>query len=358
MERKVSLKFSGVGTNPLGRLDGKMEVKYAYIFSDPDKAVNGKQSYEKIIGDNVFDRSILLNYTSDLDYGNSRPMGVYNVQKLGGNFSIYKREYAEFKRGAETTEFIGPWHPVAVNIKEAVFRDFNVANNSSYQYIVHPINDAQKQTFANSDIEGGRSHLTGKPVETKWDAWSLIELIPQDVGIDAPIFKGAYRADIDNMWFFKYSLETGAQTQNINKSEIQTLGAFPKYSQSSMNFLSGSVSCLIGSEIVPYSEDGGYVERLWRAYNSPLSTNDKITMLNKWRSIVKSPNPKLLRDTKGQTWIVQIISSNNTPFITYKNQPDVISFEWRQIEDANNVLIYGAADDVIRNKCDSIWKRK
>ena len=99
---------------------------------------------------------------------------------------------------------------------------------------------------------------------------------------------------------FKYGLETGSQTQNINRNETQTLGQFIKIGYGNSNYISGEVSAFLGSEIVPLSAEG-YVERLRKSIVAPLSTNEKALMLSKWRSFVKSKNPKLLKDMKGQS---------------------------------------------------------
>ena len=82
-------------------------------------------------------------------------------------------------------------------------------------------------------------------------------------------------------------------------------------------------------------------------------------MLRKWREIAFSPNPKLLKDIKGQSWIVQVISNNNTPQNFYKNQPDTISFSWKQIDDVDNIVITGdGLASPVPGRPDSIWYKK
>jgi len=85
----------------------------------------------------------------------------------------------------------------------------------------------------------------------------------------------------------------------LTKNEVQTLGQFSRISHGKTNNISGEVSCLLGSEIIPMSKTG-YIERLAQSRYTPLSTNEKIKMLQQWRNIVYSKNPKLLRDIKGQ----------------------------------------------------------
>ena len=82
-------------------------------------------------------------------------------------------------------------------------------------------------------------------------------------------------------------------------------------------------------------------------------------MLQQWRKVAFSRNPKLLRDMKGQGWIVQIISSSNTTSNYIKNQPDTISFSWKQIADIEGAVIYGLGGSVpLRDGSKGVWKPK
>jgi hypothetical protein len=187
------------------------------------------------------------------------------------------------------------------------------------------------------------SFYTGTPVLSHWDEWSICELIPQLDIEDAPAVKKAYTVNTEQIWLFKYSLESDDQTQNIVRNEIQTLGQFPKFGFGKANYSSGGVKALLGSEIVLGSREK-YVERLRKSRIEPLSTNERVEMLNKWKEFVSSKNPKLLKDIKGQSWIVQITSSSNMVSNFYLNQPDTISFKWKQIEDTKNIVINSSVD--------------
>ena len=119
------------------------------------------------------------------------------------------------------------------------------------------------------------------------------------------------------------------------------------------NSETGSVSCLLGSEIISgkrqegSNELKGYQERLRSARElsgTTTSGNNAIDMLKAWREFVQSKNPKLLKDVKGQSWIVQIVSSQNTPMAHVQGQPDTISFSWTQIGDTDNIIITGNID--------------
>ena len=121
--------------------------------------------------------------------------------------------------------------------------------------------------------------------------------------MEHPIVKNTYCADNNNVWLFRYQNSGNGQTQNIQRNEYDTLGVYPKFGFGDKNYLQGSISALLGSEIV-LSQPTSYTERLPMSRLRPLSTNESINMLQKWRQFVFSKNPKLLKDIKGQSWIV------------------------------------------------------
>ena len=115
------------------------------------------------------------------------------------------------------------------------------------------------------------------------------------------------------------------------------------------------MSALLGSEIKPgtvtkdvatiETQPGGYRERLRsRITGTRKSSNDSIDLLNAWREIAYSKNPKLLKDVKGQSWIVQITSNQNTPKSQVDGRPDTISFSWVQSDDPKGMVLTGDLD--------------
>ena len=278
-------------------------------------------------------------------------------------------------------EYKGEWEPVVLQSNLTYLRDYNITNGRSYQYIIYPDTDFEsknlinQQQFANYDgrvfkedpnIPGQGSlvpgtaadvQTAGERVSTHWNEWSLIELEPITNKLDLPIVKQAYHAKMDQLWLFRFSLETGTQAQNISRSEFQTLGQYPKVGYGKMDYASGEVSALLGSEIIPYSYSR-YIERKPEARNRPLSTNEKAALLKQWQKLVSSKNPKLLKDIKGQSWIVQIFSSSSRAKNFYYNQPDTITFQWKQIADPSNVIIYGEGgyQDFEKNEGTLEWK--
>lgn len=307
-------------------------------------------------------------------------------------FSIFKREYKKlhrYKNGhLENKILIGnKWDPVAIDLKPTKTNtetgekvnsislfDFNIKSGCSYQYAIFPgdysasmiqvpyiyanTGKTENEQSTYDDIVGWRPFFSrlSKPVRSAFQYWSIVNLIPtqEDSQIGTDI--GTYVADTDNVWMFKYQVESGSLTQNISKNELSTLGQYPKIGIGKKNFLSGAVSCYLGSEIIPLSKVG-YIERTPASRKVPLSTNEKAFMVEKWREFVASGTPKLLRDAKGQSWIVQIMDGSTTTNEAISIRPDMINFSWRQIADTNDVIIYAMQDQADSDEiCFDEWQ--
>lgn len=306
------------------------------------------------------------------------------------DFSIFRREYKKLYRynngKREEKILVGnKWDPVALNLKPTKtdgkinsinLFDFNIKSGYSYQYVIFPGDYSASMLmvpyiYANTGTdkaENGKSiydsnqgwrpfsSRLSKPVRSVLQYWSIVNLVPvrEYSQIDTEI--ETYVADTDNVWMFKYQVENGSLTQNISKNELNTLGQYPKIGIGRKNFLSGAVSCYLGSEIIPLSKIG-YIERMPASRKEPFSSNEKAYMVEKWRELVASGTPKLLRDTKGQSWIVQIMDGSTTTNEVISIRPDTINFSWRQIADTNDVIIYAMQDKIDSDKvCSDEWQ--
>ena len=272
----------------------------------------------------------LLNYCDKNSY--SRQQGyapIHFSQKQTAD--LFRREVTTKidEKGNEVVDRkLTPLELVGENIKNFTFYDFNVTNNRTYQYVLYPT------------VEGDAIDREEVVIHTNWDAWSITELHSVDrTG-------RSFYASANDVWLFNLNVDTGEQAQNISRNEVQTLGAYPRYSQGRQNYISGSVSCLMGSQVLPANylikngkmvNDGGYTEK--RLFDVNPTSNERIDMLNAWRAVVFSKNPKLLKDRKGQAFLVTLTQSSNKPYDAVRRQPDTISFSWTQIGDLDEVTI-------------------
>lgn len=301
-------------------------------------------------------------------------------------FSIFRREYKKLYRydgnGTKQEKILvgNKWEPAVMNVKakdrnsDIRILDFNIKSGYSYQYVIFPGSYSEQSKkiayiYANTGKDGEnpkseydsryswrpyRSALS-RPIKLNMQYWSIVNLIPYGENTQPDSNIDTYLADPENIWLFKYQAETGSLAQNISKNEYSTLGRYSKIGVGRKDYLSGSISCYLGSEIIPLSKNG-YTERTPASREQPISTNEKAYMIARWREFVATGTPKLLRDTKGQSWIVQIMDGSTTTNENIAIKPDTISFSWKQIADTEDAAIYADATQVPSNEgCLGEW---
>lgn len=241
---------------------------------------------------------------------------------------VFKQEMEEDEFGNLVT--VTALEPVALNVSNFHLKDYNISNNRTYKYVIYPSDKSASVTLTKVE----------QIIETAWSSWSITELHPTDSTMKN------FTASSSDVWLFKYNVETGEQSQNISRNQQQTLGQYSRFTQGQQNYISGTVSCLLGSEMTPMSyllkngqmtTEGGYQEIL--LYSNKTSSNAKVSMLKAWRDLVYSSNPKLLKDRKGQAFLVTLTDSKNKPMDNVRYQPDTISFSWHQIGTLDGVQI-------------------
>lgn len=298
--------------------------------------------------------------------------GISNDDQSLYSISIYKKEIWYNRETGKPMEQ-DVWTPVVLENASGTIRDFNIGNNRYYKYVFR---------LVKNKIGGNVEYQSGiiVPIKTNWQGWSITELHETD---DPKVFTAAPK----DVWKFKYNISNGAQTQNIAKTQQETLSRYPIFSHGVKNAVGGSVTCLLGREMINanytnkewvYEQDpntsepnfiwrenngsfenlGGYRERLGRVQNfcgtNPdylsasvlgfrnLTSNEAVDMLDKWRDVCYSGNPKLLKDQKGQTFIIQITDPSNTTNESWEKMPEEISFSWIEIADAKDCRIIQA----------------
>ena len=287
------------------------------------------------------DAACLLNYVKGEEGGRGyrNEQGFSPMRSSNGvsTSSIFKQEIQQNgvdSEGNSTYEALTRLMPVDTQIENFKFRDFNISNNRLYRYTLYPFDQMEEETSTKLQ------KAVVEPISTKWQGWSITELHP----VNGENKK--FTATPDDVWVFNLNVDTGEQSQNISRQEQQTLGQFNRYSQGRMNYISGSVSCLLGSDVLPASyilkngkvvNEGGYQEI--RKNDKAPTSNQRVDMLLAWRKVVMSSNPKLLKDREGQSFLVTLSSATNKPMDAVYKQPNTISFTWTQIGNAEDVQI-------------------
>ena len=329
MNKKMTIYLSpsdGFGTTGLTVHHKDQTVRYVNIF-DGDKVPVETLPMEY----DTTDKSkavVLLNYKKSDDPAIGEREGYSTVRGSDTlTLDVFKQEIDRIPAEDDNVEALTSLEIVAQGLQQYHFKDYNVSNGRKYRYVVYPgqaDNEVQKLT-AN--------------VPVNWDYWSLTELTPVD---------GSWKnftASSDNVWLFNLNVETGEQAQNIARNEQQTLSTYSRFSQGKMNYVSGSVSCLLGRDVIPAylaknTDEAGYQEKLWN--DRVLSSNQKVDMLLAWRKFVFSSNPKLLKDRFGQSFIVTLTQSSNKPMDNVRRQPNTISFSWAEVASLKDVTIIEA----------------
>lgn len=270
------------------------------------------------------DDIVLLNYTGkEID----KPFGeAYMTGSETSPVDVFKQEIDIDSKGNITP--ITSLSLVGKNVSSYHFSDYNISNGRHYRYKIYL---SQDHNLVQS--EKPRIPYIAATLKTCWQMWSITELHPTDnTGTN-------FTASKDDVWLFNLNLSSGEQQQNISRNEQQTLGEFPKYSQGMSNYVSGSLSCLLGVDVFPAR---GYVEE--RRYSSNITSNQRVDMLNQWRRMVYSKNPKLLKDREGQKFLITITNATNSPMDAVKNQPNTINFSWTQLGSADDITVVGTFD--------------
>lgn len=331
MNKKMTIYLSpsdGFGTTGLTVHHKDQTVRYVNIFDGnaiPELPEGLPMEY------GATDKSkavVLLNYKKSEDPAIAEQEGYSTVRGSDTlTLDVFKQEIDRIPAKDENVEALTSLEIVAQGLQQYHFKDYNVSNGRKYRYVIYPgqaDNEVQKLT-AN--------------VPVNWDYWSLTELTPVDGGWKS------FTASSDNVWLFNLNVETGEQAQNIARNEQQTLSTYSRFSQGKMNYVSGSVSCLLGRDVIPAylaksTDEAGYQEKLWN--DRVLSSNQKVDMLLAWRKFVFSSNPKLLKDRFGQSFIVTLTQSSNKPMDNVRRQPNTISFSWTEVASLKDVTIIEA----------------
>lgn len=356
---KIKVRLNAKNDN-LASVDGRGQtVDFLYLFNG-----NKQQGQEptqidyttlydtREENDGVFFMNYSKNAKGNIGQELKSPTGIglFKVSRYN-EVSIYKREVWDYELnntgGITVTGGEALYHPVIVRGTDVEYYDYNIANGRTYEYVAYP--------YGYSDAGGAESQITAQYayIKTRWNFWSVTELHPD------PSDPKHYTASPSDVWLFKYNMQPGEQTYNMKKTQQENLSRYPKVSVGTPNYVGSTITCLLGSEFVSYDlrrsekypfyennswyvgeknfSGGGYVEQL--RYSQRLTSNQKCDMLNAWRKVCSSGNPKLIKDIKGQKFLAQIISASNTPNQNVAYIPDSVTFQWIEIGDADAVTI-------------------
>ena len=281
--------------------------------------------------DQMLNTTILFNdFTELLDARYFSPESVTS----GASYSIYRKT---------PTQTYYDFVCVMTN-GEYIFKDYNINNNNYYHYLcsieLTSSSGLKYLIYQNKNEDGSIEYIN-----TNWDEWSICD-------IDETTESGIY-TKVGSTWNFRCNVSGEDLTQNTSVTVWDTLGRYPKISIGKKNYDSGTFSALLG-DVTEYkvyekndsNEDNsnsfqainkyGYTEKI----DLISQYSREMEKLNSWREFCNNGSLKLLKDVKGNSWIVQIqenskFNINLQPGI----MPTTISFDWVEVEDISNTSI-------------------
>lgn len=223
------------------------------------------------------------------------------------------------------------------------FIDYNVRNNEYYDYMfVFDTNITKDEELSTETCKYIASTIN---IKTNFDSWMIVDIIRNNE-------TGVYEVSGD-VWMFKYNLESSDIVHNTSVYSWDTLGRYGQLGYGEKGYDSSGLTCLLGDVSYYLSNDEtenkkyGYHENISTSsmdmeleYNNGKANN--IEKHKKWKNFCRSNNYKLLKDITGNIWIVGIMENPTTRVhIQTKEQLKVISFQWQEIMNSENISIIG-----------------
>ena len=188
--------------------------------------------------------------------------------------------------------------------------DFNVANRETYKYYITPLSEKNNSLITYNILDTPN-------ISMDWSSWSI-------VGINQ-IKDNVYEVDDDNIWMFYLNIESKKRSVELSKEYQAGFNRFPKVFSYNTNYVKGSMTCYLGN-IDNRSE---YID-------------DDAQKIEKWNAFCCNQQLKLLRDTKGTVYLVDIESTSFTPEEYANGSPTKITFNFVQIDTAVDKSIFKA----------------
>lgn len=248
-----------------------------------------------------------LGYTYDPEWDSDTfLLAPFNNSLSGGNVSsigdkiLYWQIYRKEKDDV-TLNFLA-----RIPASQYSFYDFNVVNNNQYQYILF----AETEDYISAPLQQEGY------VNTNWWNWSLVGLTKSELS------ENVYYADSSNVWLFDTQLQSGAMEQNLDKVTIENFTQFPKVSSGLKNYFTSTLSAYLSNPNFARYED-------------------TVEQYNSFVAFIADEKPKLLKDRKGNGWIVATVGNSMQYVDSSAEQITSVSFDFVQLDNLDGLNIIG-----------------
>ena len=218
--------------------------------------------------------------------------GITNTA-AGYTFSVYKENKTD---NDDTLEFVAKLSNGSLSII-----DHNVQNHMEYVYHVYK----EDENYTSSDVLSNN-------VTTCWWDWTITGFNLDDDGV--------YRVDPRNIWRFSLNIDSGDITESMSKTVYENLTKYPKLSSGAMDYNQGSLTCIAGN-----IQNDLYTET--------------IGIIRQWNFFCSGSELKLLKDRKGNRWIVDITSTSAKTADESVEQYTIITINRSEIMDSDYISI-------------------
>lgn len=251
--------------------------------------------------------------------------------------------------------------------------DYNIESGQYYHYLATVNeNDGTVSTYSMINDQTGEDEYYRRT----FGNWTICNIEEDDDN------ENVYRK-VGKTWNIGYNMENPTVTQNLAITSWDTIGRYPKISIGQRKYDSARFSGLLGLikeyksyefigqgnaneikkpiTIYDYSEknesftdedhidyeaeladNAHYACEVWTVTNKYATEMDK---LEAWREFISDGELKLLRDTKGNSWIIQVVEMPDYSIDYISNLKETqISFQWKEIADTSNISIVNAED--------------
>lgn len=276
------------------RIHGNCDVNYMWGKSEDLTDENINSLKEMKLNTPEWDKKtvILANFTKGLS--------ASDISKNIDSYIIHKQKIDDDVR----------YKVAEVDADTLNIRDYNINNESLYQYYVTPVYMENEKRYIGEPIPTNQ-------VKTEFDYWCIMSLDVTDID-------NVYKVPKDDVWLFYVNVDSGAFKPVFDKSVMDNMGQFPKIYVGKKDYLTGNLSCYIGNV-------DNYLEY----------QNDNISKIQKWREFCNNGKMKLLRDIKGHIIPCEITDTSYDVDDNLLAHPTTISFEFTQIADNKTISAYG-----------------
>lgn len=245
----------------------------------------------------------MLTTIMQADYNQDTPSlsaSSYDINALGVvGYKVFRRKGDRLSYVADTD----------VNTK--VLYDYNTNNLQPYSYYIFPKVATEKGIILSSPV-------VSDTCTPEWEGWSIVGLVR--------VSPTEYRVDTSNVWVLICNTESGAITDNTNKTLHDTYGRFPRQTVGNRRYKESNLKAYLG-----------YIGDNCEYYDSQ-------ELMDKWEKFAHGTDIKLLKNPKGMVIPVVIQDTSFDIHDTTQNYPCTVDFTYIQVADAETISAYAVQE--------------